>query len=130
MSQIVAILTGVLFIACGAYLARGTLRLFTRGYATTGTVISVIREINTGSGSVFLYRPVVRFRTTKGQKKTFTNPTGSSRPYAVGQTVRIRYDPSSNKAQVDTFLDLWVFPGIVLGGGIFIVVTLIRTALQ
>lgn len=71
-----------------------------------------------------LYHPVVRFATADGQRIEAESRTGSNPPSArVGQTVTVRYDPTTPERFTVTATSLiagliaWVF--VVMGGLIF-----------
>jgi hypothetical protein len=130
MAVVVALVTSVVLIGFGAYSLYCSLRLVWRGYATSGTVVSVTSELNVGSGrNIYNYRPVIRFRTRRGQKKTWTGTTSTNRSFRVGQSVRMRYDPDSDKASLDSLLDLWVVPAFMVGAGLVIMVVMVQKAL-
>jgi len=81
------------------------------------------------------YSPVVRFTAKNGNTIEFTSKAGSNPPaYSKGETVEVLYLPSSpEKAKINDFKSLWMWPFIVggvglcfwlLGGGIVLVTRL------
>lgn len=78
-------------------------------------------------GSVVDYRrsgdtayPIVQFSTPDGRRWEFEDRVGSDPPqFSLEQKVDVRYDPSNPRnAFVNTFVNLWLLPGIFLLVGV------------
>jgi hypothetical protein len=70
-----------------------------------------------------LFYPVVEFTTAEGETIEFRSSTGSNPPrFEVGEEVEVLYDPLlPENARVSSFVDLWLFPTILLAfGGVFL----------
>jgi hypothetical protein len=70
-----------------------------------------------------LFYPVVEFTTAEGETVRFQSSTGSAPPaFEVGEEVEVLYDPAlPENARISSFIDLWLFPTILLAfGGIFV----------
>ena len=93
---------------------------------TEGTVVDLVRSRSNDSSSYY-YKPVVNFKTEKGESIEFTSTTGSNpAAYSKGETVQILYlatEPQS--AKIKGFFSLWGTV-IILGGigGVFFLVGL------
>jgi hypothetical protein len=100
---------------------------------TKGTVLELVASRSDDS---YVYKPVVRFTTERGESIEFISGTGSNPPgFTVGETVEIYYlaaDPQ--EAMINDFFSLWGGPLIVAGigiiffifGGSFFLVTQLR----
>lgn len=105
----------------GGYIAYNNYQLRTNGATTTGTVIRL--EESTSDGST-TYSPVFQY-VVNGQTYEFESQNSSSPPtHRVGDEDTIFYDPTNpEKAQIDSFFDMWLAPGLLLcfgGGGIIV----------
>lgn len=80
-----------------------------------GRVIAI--EESRDSDGDYTYYPRVRFHAGTGQQIEFTGDVGSNPSgFAVGEAVRVCYDPSNpDDARIDTFMQLWFMP-LLLGG--------------
>jgi hypothetical protein len=93
----------------------------TRGTATTGTVIAIVRDtfvLPTRSGwtPTILAHPAVRFESMAGEPITFTNTSGGA--YRVGQVVPVLYDRTDpRRAVINSISNLWVGPGLAVTSG-------------
>ncbi len=109
----------------GGYIAYNNYQLRTGGASTTGTVIRL--EESTSDGST-TYSPVFQY-VVNGQTYEFESQNSSSPPtHRVGDEDTIYYDPTNpEKAQVDSFMDMWLAPGLLLcfGGGGFIIANVV-----
>jgi len=93
-----------------------------------GTIISLVGSTTTSSKPVgdrikpktTTYAPVVRFTAQNGQSIEFLSDSGTSSPaYSIGQTVEVLYLSSSpEKARINDFSSLWMWPFIVAGIGL------------
>jgi hypothetical protein len=82
-----------------------------------GTVVSV--ERSQGRKGRSTYREVVRFTAADGTEHEFTESMGSSHPYAKGETVAVRYQPSNPAdAAIATTVRLWIAPALLVLVGI------------
>lgn len=62
---------------------------------------------------------VVAFTDGAGVKHEFTSTLSTSRPFAIGASVPVRYTPSDpSDAVIDTWFRLWGFPLIFAGGAV------------
>ncbi len=123
---------GVIGIPCcifAGFLAKDSTNLVQHGIRSQGTVIEMVRVIGR-KGST--YKPVVRFTTPEGENVTVQSFSSSNPPrYEPGDGVTIIYPPGHpEKANIDSFLDLWMPTILVslIGVGFFIIaiVTTIR----
>ncbi len=100
---------------------------------TEGTVLELVASRSDDS---YVYKPLVRFTTERGESIEFISGTGSNPPgFTVGETVEIFYraaDPQ--ETMINDFFSLWGGPLIVAGmgiiffiiGGSIILVTLLQ----
>ncbi|HSL43171.1 MAG TPA: DUF3592 domain-containing protein [Anaerolineales bacterium] len=102
------------FCLWGAYAAYTGWQLQTKGVTTTGTVVR-LDERSSGDGGCCTYVPVVDFQV-QDRIYTFEGDNASYPPaYAVGEQVEVRYDPNNpNSAQIDSLLERWIFPVIII----------------
>ncbi len=112
------LLLGGLFLG-GSYIAYNNYQLRTNGASTIGTVIRLEESSSDGSTT---YSPVFQYEVD-GQNYEFESGNSSSPPtHRVGETDTIFYDPANPaKAQIDSFMDMWFAPGMLLcfgGGGV------------
>ncbi len=121
------IFMNVLFLgllAGGGYISYTNYQLRTQGASTIGTVVRLEESTSDGSTS---YSPVFQYEVN-GQTYEFESQNSSSPPtHRVGDQDTIFYDPTNpQKAQIDSFMDMWLAPGLLLcfGGGGFIAVNL------
>jgi len=64
------------------------------------------------------YAEVVRFTDAAGTQREFRSPIASSHPFAVGDSVVVRYteaDPAD--AVIDSWFRIWGFPLVFVGAG-------------
>ena len=109
------ILMNLLFIglfAGGGYISYNNYQLRTNGASTIGTVIRLEESSSDGSTS---YSPVFQYEVN-GQTYEFESQNSSSPPtHRVGDQDTIFYDPADpNHAQIDSFMDMWLAPGLLL----------------
>lgn len=109
------ILMNLLFIGLfggGGYIAYNNYQLRTNGASTIGTVIRL--EESTGDGGTS-YSPVFQYEVN-GQTYEFESQNASSPPtHRVGEQDTLFYDPENpQKAQIDSFMDMWLAPGLLL----------------
>ncbi|HNB53803.1 MAG TPA: DUF3592 domain-containing protein [Anaerolineales bacterium] len=111
-------------LAGGGYLSYNNYQLRTNGASTIGTVIR-LEESSDSDGTS--YSPVFRYEVN-GQTYEFESQNSSNPPtHQVGDQDTIFYDPADPQhAQIDSFMDMWLAPGLLLcfGGGGFIAVNL------
>lgn len=102
------------FCLWGAYAASVSWKLETTGEVTTGT-IARLEESETSEGYCCVYVPVIEFQANE-QTYSFESDTASDQSdYTVGGQVRVRYDPANpNTAQIDNFMERWLFPAIII----------------
>jgi len=105
----------------GAYIAYNNWQLRSTGLTTTGTVIRL--DESSGDGGT-TYSPVFQYEVN-GQIYEFESQNASSPPtHRVGEQDTIYYDPANpQNAQIDSFMDMWLAPGLLLcvgGGGVLI----------
>jgi hypothetical protein len=119
------VLLGILFASFFCYVGlRGfitALALTTRGSATTGTVMSIVRDsvarpTRSGSRPASAVHAAVQFEPGAGERITFTTISGGA--YRVGQEVPVLYDPTEpHRAVIHSVRNLWVGPGLAVTGG-------------
>ncbi len=111
---------GLIFICVGLWQYFETNALINRAYSTKGVVIDLIRGASSESSSGN-YKPVVRFKTERGEEIEFVSGLGTSPPlFDRGEIVTIFYQPDSpENAKIDEFWSLWFFS--VLSGGMGII---------
>jgi hypothetical protein len=117
-----AILVNLFFAAfClwGAYAASVSWKLETTGELTTGTIIR-LEESETSEGYCCVYAPVIEFQAN-GQTYSFeSDNTSDQADYTVGGQVSVRYDPANpNTAQIDNFMERWLFSAIIIPAMVF-----------
>jgi hypothetical protein len=119
------IFMNLLFIglfAGGGYISYHNYQLRTNGASTLGTVIRLEESSSDGSTS---YSPVFQYQVN-GQTYEFESQNSSSPPtHRVGDQDTIFYDPADPaRAQIDSFMDMWLAPGLLLcfGSGGFLAV--------
>jgi len=101
----------------GAYISYNNYQLRTNGASIIGTVVRL--EESSGDGGT-TYSPVFQYEVN-GQIYEFESQNSSSPPtHRVGEQDTIFYDPANpEKAQIDSFMDMWLAPSLLLcvGGG-------------
>jgi len=102
------------FCLWGVYAGYTGWQLQSRGETTTGLVVE-LKEQSDGQGGCCTYVPIVEF-AVNGQAYSIAGDTASDPPqYAVGEEVPILYDPvSPNKAQINHWVERWLFPLIII----------------
>ncbi len=106
-------IVGVLMLLGAAFVVVRQTALINAGTATMGEVIAL--EPSSGSGGSTRYRPVVRFVTPQGQATIVGEVASSPPPHAVGDAVRVIYNPDRpSEALIDTFMERWFLP-LMLG---------------
>ena len=118
-------LFGILFASFFCYVGlRGfitALHLTMRGKATTGTVMSIVRDsvarpTRSGSTPAIATHAAVQFEPVAGEPITFTTISGGAN--RVGQVVPVLYDPTDpRRAVMNAVRNLWVGPGLAVTGG-------------
>ena len=125
---------GATALAIGVLLAVVSLVLLARSWswhqgtiATTGTVVehrsstSMHRNPNSAgprSRRATTFAEVVRFADAEGREHTVESAISVSHPFAVGETVPVRYEPSDPAgARIDSWFRIWGFPLVFLAGG-------------
>ena len=105
------------------------LNLTMRGSATTGTVMSIVRDsvarpARSGSRPASAVHAAVQFEPVAGEPITFTTISGGA--YRVGQVVPVLYDPTNPRcAVVNSVRNLWLGPGLVAtSGAVFLLLIL------
>lgn len=94
------------------------------GYPSIHLAISGVR----GDGKVIANHsgfPEIEFQTAGKQTYSFTSRTGSSPPeFSVGEIAPILYDPQfpDEYCMVRSFSDMWLWPGLLAGFGLAILV--------
>ena len=64
------------------------------------------------------FAEVVRFADAEGREHTVESAISVSHPFAVGETVPVRYEPSDPAgARIDSWFRIWGFPLVFLAGG-------------
>jgi hypothetical protein len=91
---------------------------------TRGDVIRLERSVSSGEFGSIDYAPVFQFQTASGESITVTSDVATSPAgFSVGQSVRIRYDPSNpSDAKIHSFLQTWGTCAIPAAVGIFFLV--------
>ena len=132
--------SSILFMALGPTLLAGGIFMFFRQRAriarsieTKGVVIELIQRrargkfirVKTEHGikleQKYLYRPLVRFRTSDGRTIRFT-PSIAMRPspYQVGDRLSVLYDSDQPRhAQINRFVYLWFYTIMTICFGFF-----------
>jgi uncharacterized protein DUF3592 len=120
---------GFVFLAIGAGILLVQWRFRRQTVVTQGTIVAVrarapVYPGNTALGYGLLYHPAVRFVTADGQRIEAESRTGANPPRGqVGQTVTIRYDPTTpqrfsvTSASMTAGCIAWAF--VVMGGLVF-----------
>jgi hypothetical protein len=105
---------GLLLLAGAAYLTFDTRSWLARSVEAQGVVVELVATRDR-DGNV-LFAPKVRFETANGKPVEFLSSLRTNPPaYAVGQSVRVLYDPEKpGSAALAGFFSLWFVP-IVLG---------------
>jgi len=62
---------------------------------------------------VTYYYPKVRFQTADGRRITFLSDTGSDPPHALGESVKVLYDPADPSGASVEDGTFWVFPAVL-----------------
>jgi uncharacterized protein DUF3592 len=101
------------FCLWGIYAAYTGWQLQTNGLTTPGTV--ALSERSDSNSGCCTYVPVVDFKVNS-QVYTFEGDNASYPPaYEVGEHVNVRYDPTNpNIARIDSFLERWIFPILII----------------
>jgi len=101
----VAILAvGIGMLVAGWMLTAPVLEM-TRGPSTQGEVVAIERSSSRGRST---WRPVVAFATERGSFRVAAMVWSSSQDHAVGDRVRVFYDPERpSDALIDSFMELW-----------------------
>lgn len=86
-----------------------------RAQKAQGIVTNIETHVSSGSRRSTTYAPHVKFTLPDGSVHEFTSGMSSSRsPYAVGQPVKVLYDPAKpEEAEIDSWLAIWGGPGIL-----------------
>lgn len=123
-----AIFLNLLFLGLlggGGYIGYNNYQLRTTGASTIGTVIR-LEESSDSDGTS--YSPVFQYQVN-GQTYEFESQNSSNPPtHRVGDQDTIFYDPANpSKAQIDSFLDMWLAPGMLtcIGGAGFLITNLV-----
>lgn len=97
----------------GLYLAHHLRRRSTefkrRAIPLTGTVIEMISTPSTNrrTQNLYLFAPRYCFRTPAGKEMTVISPDSSHPPaYKVGQSVTVFFDPQTEEARLNTWMEL------------------------
>jgi hypothetical protein len=82
-----------------------------------GTVTQMVERAGHDSGTV--YSPVYTFQDADGKQHEIHSSGGSYPPaYKVGDTVPVLYQPDKpDNAEIDSFLEVWLFPAMLAGFG-------------
>ena len=117
---------GFALIGCGLLVGallsyRSTAAFLSTAMPATGEVIGYDRRAD--SEGAITYYPVITFAPAGDDEIEFTASTGSSnRPYAIGASVPLRYDPKLPfNAAIDTPADIWLVTGVLGGLGVVFV---------
>lgn len=99
-------------LAATFYFYTNTQEFLKTALTTQGTVTELIRSrssSSSSSSSSYTYKPVVEFKTQKGEQIEFTSTAGSNPPsYSRGEVVEVFYQKSSpEKAKINGFFSLW-----------------------
>ena len=117
---------GLCFLLVAGATTAWTEHFLSKSLPATGTVTALRTVADTQAHSES-YAPVFSFVARDGQSYAVDSGSSSNPPgFAVGETVRVLYDPANpTDAKIDTFFQIWVLP-IVFGilGGIFTLVGL------
>lgn len=125
---------GAMALAIGVLLAVVSLVLLARSWSwygrtveTTGTVVEHRSSTSTHRNPsaagprtrrATTYAEVVRFADAEGREHTVESAISVSHPFAVGETVPVRYEPSDPAgARIDSWFRIWGFPLVFLAGG-------------
>ena len=131
--NVVLFVVGICLLAAGVLVSLRRLAFLARAISIDGTVVELlsrrrsnqylVKKTDTGLAvePKRLHRPVVRFTAPDGRRIELTAPVSSSRTlYAVGDTVRVRFDPADpDSAQIDHPLYHWFAPGMLIFFGFF-----------
>jgi hypothetical protein len=114
---------GGVFAGVGIWFYLRSAELTEVGIVTQGRVVG--HESSTDEDGT-TYKPTFTFQTGAGISHTVTSMMGSNpRPYDVGDTVEVIYDPEHpSRAEINSFVRMWLFPLIFGGIGILILIGL------
>ncbi len=106
---------GLLLLAGAGYLFFDNRAWLARSVEAQGEVIELVAARD-GDGGNVLFAPKVRFQTADGKSVEFQSSLRTNPPaYAVGQRVKVLYDPDNpGSASLAGFFSLW-FATMVLG---------------
>lgn len=108
------------FIIIGVIMLNDNKDLSEHGLTTEGRVVSMVEDYDSDNGTT--YYPVVEFELEDGSRVTEKMNFGSNPPaYNVGDACEVIYyagDPDS--AKINSNFQLFVFPWIFIGVGMFI----------
>ena len=119
-------LVGVGFTAIGVYVTLDRIDFSNKSLTAKAVVVDFTSSYSSDSNShTVMYYPLFQFVNAKtGEKVTAQGSVGSSsRPYSVGQTVEILYNPDNPTTGVvaNDFWDLWLPSIAMLPSGIALI---------
>jgi uncharacterized membrane protein len=119
--MIIVVVVSLVFITIGVFLLKSNIELANNGIKTEASVIDYRRDM---SGKSVIYKPVVEFTLTNGETFQTISDTGSSgRPYNIGQKIGIIYmEDDPDNFVIDSFFQVYGFPGIFAFAGILVLV--------
>ena len=127
MIGVTAIAIGVTMAAVSTVVVVRSWLWYGRTVVTTGTVVenrpstSTHRDPNSvgpRTHRATTYSEVVCFADAEGREHTVESAISVSHPFAVGETVPIRYEPSDPAgARIHSWFRIWGFPLVFLAGG-------------
>lgn len=117
VAGLVILLFGAVFSGVGLLFAVKSVDFMRDSAQTEGTVIRHDRSGNKGNRI-----PIVRY-TVDGQSHELRGEIGSNSPPAVNSKLTVIYKKAEpNQAQIDSFVQRWLFPLIFLGIGALVAV--------
>ncbi|MFH2063139.1 MAG: DUF3592 domain-containing protein [bacterium] len=129
ISGLVTLSIGLPMIGVSGYTLYSTYDMVSSGVRTEGTVVRLEEvkhrrppKIHRQKKTVAAYHPVISFLTEDGQTVEYRSDFGTSPPvHEVGEKVDVIYDPQDpSRAEIDSFVSLWLGPILVAGGGVLI----------
>ena len=112
---------GVAMIVGSWFMYQSTNSFVKSAEKATGTVVRVVQETGNHGAT---YSPVISYVTKEGQTEEFQQASSDNiTHYSIGQQLGVLYDPTTpNYARTDSFSELWLFPSVLLGFGLLMVV--------
>ena len=86
-----------------------TIRFLSHSIQTTGTVVDIVEQTDKDGGHSRF--PVYEYRTSDGVTHKVKSSMSDGEPYSTGETIPVRYLPTSpQSARIDNFAHHWFLP--------------------